>query len=78
MYLPTCLSHKEKNYFDINDLRSFAMLLKHEKFRPERNSNPDLCNASAVTYQLSHQANWQLIIMWVNDKPVDSGYMRSN
>ena len=36
-------------------------------------SNPDLCDAGAVLYQLSYQPNWVLVIMWVNDKPVDSG-----
>ena len=44
-----------------------------EKFRPERDSNPDLCDASAVLYQLSYQANLELAIIWVNDKSVDSG-----
>ena len=24
--------------------------------------------------QLSYQANWDLVVMWVNDKPVDDGY----
>ena len=33
--------------------------------------NPDLCNANAVLYQLSYEANWKLVTMWVNDKPVD-------
>ena len=32
-------------------------------------SNPDLCNAGAVLYQLSYQAKWD--IMWVNYKPAD-------
>ena len=31
-------------------------------------SNPDLCNAGAVLYQLSYQANTELVVMWVNDK----------
>ena len=31
-----------------------------ENFRPARDSNPDLCDAGAVLYQLSYQANWQL------------------
>ena len=35
--------------------------------------DPGLCDASAVLYQLSYQANWELIIMWVNDTPVDDG-----
>ena len=40
--------------------------------RPEWDSNPNLCNACAVLYQLSYQANWKLVIMWVYKKPVDS------
>ena len=35
------------------------------KERPEWDLNPDLCNASAVLNQLSYQANWELLIMWV-------------
>ena len=35
--------------------------------------NSDLSNAGAVLYQLSYQADWELVIMWVNDKPVDDG-----
>ena len=31
-----------------------------------------------VFCQLSHRANWELVIMWVYDKPIDSGYMRLN
>ena len=33
--------------------------------------NPDLCNVGAVLNQLSYQANWQLLIMWVDHKPVN-------
>ena len=36
-----------------------------EFFRPEQKLNPDLCDAGAVLYQLSYQANWELVIMWV-------------
>ena len=28
-----------------------------------------------MLYQLSYQANWELVIMWVYDKLVDSGYI---
>ena len=35
----------------------------------------ELIEAGAVPYQLSYQANWELAIMWVNDKPVDSVYI---
>ena len=27
----------------------------------------DLCDASAVLYQLSYQANWELVILWVRN-----------
>ena len=33
--------------------------------------NPDLCDAGAVLYQLSYQANWENVVMWVDYKPVD-------
>ena len=36
---------------------------KPEKFRLEWDSGPDLCDASAVLYQLSYQGNWELVIM---------------
>ena len=28
---------------------------------------PDLCDAGAVLYELSYQANWELAVTWVND-----------
>ena len=33
-------------------------------------SNPDLCDAGAVLHQLSYQANWVQVVMWLNYKPV--------
>ena len=48
------------------------------KDRPKWDLNPDLCDAGAVLYRLSYQANWELVIMWVNEKPVGSGYVLSN
>ena len=33
-----------------------------------------LCDAGAALYQLSYQVNWELFVMWVDDKPVDDGY----
>ena len=41
---------------------------------PEQNSNPDLCNADAVLYQLNYQVKCIMVAMWVDDKPVDDGY----
>ena len=32
---------------------------------------------SAVLDQLSYQANWELVIMWVHDKPLNSNLYRS-
>ena len=61
-----------------------AVLLRYlakdrpEKFWPARDSNPDLRIAGAVLHQLSDPANWELVIMWVNEKPVDSKYTRSS
>ena len=40
-------------------------------------SNPDLYDAGAVLLQTSYQANWELVIMWVYDKLVDSAYLHS-
>ena len=31
----------------------------------------DLCDTSAVLYQLSCQANWKLVMSWVHDEPID-------
>ena len=36
-----------------------------------RDSNPELCNASAVLYQLSSQANWEIVVC-IDNKPIYS------
>ena len=62
-------------FFNVNDLCSFLLFyLLSSKRRPAWDSNPDLYDASAVFYQLRYQANWKLVIMRVNDKPIDGGY----
>ena len=39
------------------------------KFRPERAlMDPDLCDTGAVLQQLSYQANWERVVMWVDFK----------
>ena len=30
---------------------------------------------SAVLYQLSYPANWEVVVMWVDDKPIGSEYI---
>ena len=39
-----------------------------------RDLNPDICDAGTELYQLIYQANWELVIIWVDDKPIDYGY----
>jgi len=64
--------------FNVNDLHSFAILLKKQRNKDLKNSglNHDLCDAGAVLHQLTYQANSELAIMWVNHKLVDGEYMR--
>ena len=38
-----------------------------KKLRPERDSNHDLCDTSAVLYQLRYQAIWELVTLYVCD-----------
>ena len=45
------------------DPRSFLSL--------KTDSNPDLCDAGVVLYQLSYQANWEQVVTWVDYRPVD-------
>ena len=51
------------------------------EIRPKKNSGPyeiwthDLCDISAVLYQLSWQANWELVIMLDPNKPLKSGHI---
>ena len=54
------------------------MPIKLVKDRPEQDSNDDLYDASAVLYQASYWSNWEVVLMWVNEKTVDSVYMQSN
>ena len=41
-----------------------------EKFRPERDSNPDVCDAGAMPMPI-----WELAVMWVYDRPADGGQL---
>ena len=38
---------------------------RHQKLRPQLESNADLCDGGAVLNQLSYQAAYELVIMWV-------------
>ena len=58
------------------DHRSFYCCLSSsgekglENLNLNGNSNPDLCDAGVVLHQLSSEANWEQVVMWVNYKPV--------
>ena len=55
----TIFNNMNEVKFEVYDRRSFLALVKSscekkpEKFRPERHSNPDLCNAVAVLFHFS-------------------------
>lgn len=38
------------------------------------NLNPNLCHDRALLLNLSYQANWKLVILGVDYKPVDDGH----
>ena len=64
--------------FNVNDLCSYIMLLEQlvANERPE-----DLVSAMLVQCSTSWgiwPCNWEMVIMWVYYKPVDSGYMSFN
>ena len=40
----------------------------------DEDSNPDLSDVGAVLNHSSYLANWELVAIWVNDKPVDDEY----
>ena len=56
--------------------RIFWALLKQQRERPENSglnghSNPVLSDVGAVLHQLSYQANWEQVVVWVDYKLVD-------
>ena len=55
----------------MNLIITFSRCLSSNKKRPKnsglnRESNPDLCDAGAVLHQLSYEANWEQVIVWVD------------
>ena len=50
---------------------------KQSQERLEGDLNPDLCDAGPVLHQLSYKTNWKLVVVWVNDKPIDDGLRSS-
>ena len=42
-----------------------------EKRAIEGDPNPDFCVIDSVLDKLSYQANWELVVIWVDYQPVD-------
>ena len=64
-------------YEDMTDHRSYTYATSTAvKLKSEKNSGlngirtHDLCDNGAVLYQLSYQANWELVTFWVRNIPV--------
>ena len=57
-------------------LAVFLTLLKWLRERPDlRDSNPDLCDFGTVHNQMSYGSNYGLVIVWVDYKLLDDGYI---
>lgn len=56
---------------NVYDPHSYNGYLSSSKKGQNGDSNPALFDAGAVLYQLTWS---ELVVMWVNDKPVDDGY----
>ena len=61
----------------VNDPYSFLHYLSSSEYIGQKNSdlngdlNPDFYDLGASLCQLSYQANWELLIMWVDYKQVE-------
>ena len=75
-----CAWTADRNEWKWYDHRSYLSLVISSSEKGQKNSdlngdsNLDLCDAGAVLFQLSYQAYWELVIMWV----YANGYMRIN
>ena len=65
------ISGVEEVYVPLAGLLTLTM---QKRGRPERDSNHDLSDAGAVLNQLSSHNNLELVVMWVNRKPLDDGH----
>ena len=64
------------DFFAVGHQRRWEVTLSSSEKRLKNSglngdSNPDLCDAGAVLHQLSNQANWEQVVMWVDYQPVD-------
>ena len=72
----TSHSNYNDNYINKNELCSSQFLnatasLKHLGVNGDL--NPDVHDVDAVLHDLIYQGNWELVVMWVDDKAVDDG-----
>ena len=64
------------------DLNHYSSAYMKDHIWTEWDSTHDLCDTGVVLYQLSFQANWELVTLWVHNIPVDvedtSEYMKGH
>ena len=48
--------------------------IRPKNFGTFEKRTPGPCDAGAVFHQLRYEANWELVVMWVYDKPVGDEY----
>ena len=58
-------------YKDIDDHCSYIHNLSSCEIEAWKKFRPDLCDTGAVLYQLSYQANWELVTLLVRNIPID-------
>ena len=52
-------------------MTGLIIILGNSEIGLNGDSNHDLCDADAMLHQLNYQANWELVVMWVNYMHVD-------
>ena len=68
----------ESHYFSVWSLQLWSLSCSEKGLKnsgPERDTNLNLCNGSAVLYQCSYEVKWVQVVMWFDAKPVDDGYV---
>ena len=64
-----CKIRVQFHFKSSNSLHNIRNLKK--KTKENGHSSPDLSAAGAVHHQLSYQAHWEQVVIWVHYKPID-------
>jgi len=43
---------------------------------PQQDLNSDLCDSNPVLHQFRYRVNWELVIILVDDTPIDDEYVK--